>query len=302
MSEPMAEQDAISPAFAPPFEARRPSRVRRVLRVARQNPLGTFGLLLTATLVVVGVFSPVLAPYPADQFVGIPGQGPSRDFPLGTDKFGRDMFSHVIYGARISLQVGFMAVGIGTVAGLLIGAWSGFRGGVVDVVVQRAVDTAIAFPQLLFLLVLVRVLGPSMQNVILAIAILIIPSVARIVRSAALTERNNLYILAARSVGARDTRILIRHIIPNVAPIAIVISTTLLGSAILAEASLSFLGLGIPQPNPSWGADISLARGSYPINVSAALFPGIAISLAVLGFNLAGDALRDIFDPRLRGR
>ncbi len=302
MSTHMAEQRTNSLTFAPPFEARRPSRLQRALRVARQNPLGTFGLLLTAALVVVGVFSPVLAPYPADQFVGIPGQGPSRDFPFGTDKFGRDMFSHVIYGARISLQVGFMAVGIGTVAGLLIGAWSGFKGGVVDVVVQRAVDTAIAFPQLLFLLVLVRVLGPSMRNVIIAIAILIIPSVARIVRSAALAERNNLYILAARSVGAGDTRILVRHIIPNVAPIAIVVSTTLLGSAILAEASLSFLGLGIPQPNPSWGADISIARTSYPINISAALFPGIAISLTVLGFNLAGDAFRDIFDPRLRGR
>ncbi len=297
----MAEH-ASRGVFAPDLGPPRASRLRRAGRVARQNPLGAFGLFLTVSLIMVGVFSEVLAPHPADQFVGNPGQGPSRDFPFGTDKFGRDMFSHVIYGARISLQVGFIAVAAGTIAGLLIGAWSGFKGGVVDVVIQRIVDTAIAFPQLLFLLVLVRVLGPSMRNVIIAIAILIIPSVARIVRSAALAERNNLYILAARSVGAGDGRILIRHIIPNVAPVAIVVSTTLLGSAILSEASLSFLGLGIPQPNPSWGADISLARGTYPINVSAALFPGIAISLTVLGFNLAGDAMRDIFDPRLRGR
>lgn len=301
MSRQMADYaDALT--LSPSFDSPKPPRLKRALRVARQNPLGTFGLTLTSALILVGVLAPVLAPYPADQFVGLPGQGPSRDFPFGTDKFGRDMFSHVIYGARISLQVGFMAVGIGTAIGLVIGAWSGFKGGVVDVIVQRAVDTAIAFPQLLFLLVLVRVLGPSMRNVIIAIAILMIPSIARIVRAAALAERENLYILAARSLGASDTRILMRHIIPNVAPIAIVVSTTLLGSAILAEASLSFLGLGIPQPNPSWGADISIARTSYPINVSAALFPGIAISLTVLGFNLAGDAFRDIFDPRLRGR
>lgn len=291
-------------ASAQSLELGRPHQVwfKRALQTARQNPLGTFGLVLTATLIIIGMFAPVLAPYPADQFAGVPSQGPSRDFPFGTDKFGRDMFSHVIYGARISLQVGFIAVISGTLIGLLIGAWSGYKGGIVDVVVQRAVDTAIAFPQLLFLLVLVRVLGPSMQNVIVAIAILIIPSVSRIVRSAALAERHNLYVLAAQSIGASDTRILLRHIVPNVAPIAIVVATTLLGSAILAEASLSFLGLGIPQPNPSWGADISIARSAYPINISAALFPGIAISFTVLGFNLAGDALRDIFDPRLRGR
>ena len=272
------------------------------MHVLRQNPLGTFGLFLILVLVVVGVFSPWLAPHGVNEFVSKPGQGPTMDYPFGTDKFGQDILSRVIYGTRISLQVSFLAVAIGTVIGLLIGAWSGFKGGIVDVVIQRAVDTAIAFPQILFLLVIVRVLGPSMRNVIIAIAILIIPSVARIVRSAALVERNNLYIEAARALGASDTRILVRHVIPNVAPIAIVIATTLLGGAILAEAALGFLGLGIPPPNPSWGADISTARGTFPINVSAALFPGLAISLTVLGFNLLGDALRDIFDPRLRGR
>lgn len=280
----------------------RPTRLNRSLRVLRQNPLGAFGLMLILLLVVVGLLAPMLAPYGTNEFAGRPGQAPTMDFPFGTDKFGQDVFSRVIRGARISLQVGFIAVALGTLAGLLIGAWSGFKGGVVDVVAQRMVDTAIAFPQILFLLVIVRVMGPSMRNVIIAIAILIIPSVARIVRSAALVERNNLYIEAARAMGASDGRILLRHIVPNVAPIAIVVATTLLGGAILAEASLSFLGLGIPPPNPSWGNDINVARTTFPINVSAALFPGLAISLTVLGFNLLGDALRDIFDPRLRGR
>ena len=299
----MAEQAVLSSARpAEILLPRRPTRLKRTMRVLRQNPLGTFGLFLIGLLVVVGLFSPLLAPHGVNEFVSKPGQGPSLDYPFGTDKFGQDILSRVIYGTRISLQVSFLAVAIGTVIGLIIGAWSGFKGGIVDVVTQRAVDTAIAFPQILFLLVIVRVLGPSMRNVIIAIAILIIPSVARIVRSAALVERNNLYIEAARALGATDSRILVRHIIPNVAPIAVVIATTLLGGAILAEAALGFLGLGIPPPNPSWGADISTARGTFPINVSAALFPGLAISLTVLGFNLLGDALRDIFDPRLRGR
>ena len=296
----MASQATL--AIPPEVVIQRPTRLRRSLRVLRQNPLGGFALFLILVLVVVGLFAPVLAPHGVNEFAGRPGQGPTMDFPFGTDKFGQDVFSRVILGARISLQVGFIAVALGTIAGLLIGAWSGFKGGAVDVVLQRMVDTAIAFPQILFLLVIVRVLGPSMRNVIIAIAVLIIPSVARIVRSAALVERNNLYIEAARSMGATDGRILLRHIVPNVAPIAIVIATTLLGGAILAEASLSFLGLGIPPPNPSWGNDINVARTTFPINVAAALFPGLAISLTVLGFNLLGDALRDIFDPRLRGR
>lgn len=298
----MANPATVAPALPQELSFRRPTRLKRSLHVLRQNPLGAFGLLIILALVVVGLFAPLLAPHGVNEFAGKPGQGPSTDFPFGTDKFGQDMLSHVIHGARISLQVGFIAVAIGTILGLFIGAWSGFKGGIVDVITQRAVDTAIAFPQILFLLVIVRVLGPSLRNVIIAIAILIIPSVARIVRSATLVERNNLYVEAARSLGASDVRVLMRHIIPNVTPIAIVISTTLLGGAILAEASLSFLGLGIPPPNPSWGADISVARGTFPINVSAALFPGLAISLTVLGFNLLGDALRDIFDPRLRGR
>ena len=283
-------------------ERRRPRRAKRALRTLRGNPLGAFGLFLIMVLVIVGIVGPMLAPYGVNEFAGKPSQGPSMDFPFGTDKFGQDIMSRVINGARISLQVGFIAVSAGTIAGVVIGTWSGYKGGWVDAIVQRIVDTAIAFPQLLFLLVIVRLLGPSLRNVIIVIAVLIVPSVSRIVRGAALSEKSNLYVEAARSLGASDARVLFRHIVPNVMPVAIVVATTLLGGAILAEASLSFLGLGIPPPNPSWGADISVARNSFPINVSAALFPGLAISLTVLGFNLMGDAFRDIFDPRLRGR
>jgi ABC-type dipeptide/oligopeptide/nickel transport system permease subunit len=297
----MAEQ-VLSPGFVMEGAARRPRRAKRVFRTLRANPLGAFGAFLILVLIVVGVVGPIVAPYGVNEFAGRPSQGPSTGFPFGTDKFGQDILSRVINGARISLQVGFIAVACGTIVGVVIGTWSGYKGGWVDSIVQRVVDTAIAFPQLLFLLVIVRLLGPSMRNVIIVIAVLIVPSVSRIVRGAALAEKSNLYIEAARATGASDMRILFRHIVPNVMPTAVVVATTLLGGAILAEASLSFLGLGIPPPNPSWGADISVARNSFPINISAALFPGLAISLTVLGFNLMGDAFRDIFDPRLRGR
>lgn len=283
--------------------AERPRRRRlaRIWNLMRANPLGMLGGFLILVLVVTGVFAPLIAPYPINQFSGIPSRGPAPDHIFGTDKFGQDIFSRVVHGARISLKVGFFAVGLGTLAGMAVGIISGYTGGLADTIVQRAVDTAIAFPQLILLLIVIRVLGPSIVNVILVVAIGIIPGVARVVRGAVLSERQNQYVEAARAIGASGPRIMARHLAPNVVPLGIVIASTLLGTAILAEASLSFLGLGIPPPNPSWGADISAARTSFPINTWAALFPGIAISLTVLGFNLLGDTLRDILDPRLRG-
>jgi peptide/nickel transport system permease protein len=274
---------------------------RRCVEIARSNPLGVFGGLLILMLIVVGLLAPVIAPYPIDKFAGIPTSAPSSAHLFGTDKFGRDIFSRVVYGARISLEVGFFSVILGTLAGMIIGTISGYAGGMTDSFIQRSVDTAIAFPQLILLLIVIRVLGPSIVNVILVIAIGIVPGVARVVRGAVLSETRNAYVEAARATGASGARIVGRHLIPNVLPLTIVIATTLLGTAILAEASLSFLGLGIPPPNPSWGADVSAARTSFPINTWSALFPGIAISLTVLGFNLLGDSLRDILDPRLRG-
>ena len=187
---------------------------------------------------------------------------------------------------------------IATVLGII----SGYMGGIIDSVIQRIADTAIAFPILLLLLILAQVLGPSMRTVIIAVGIAFIAPVTRVVRGAVLSERNNQYVEAARALGATTPRILLRHIAPNVVALAIIIATTLLGTAILAEAALSFLGLGIPVPNPSWGTDVSLARASPPYHIWWAFFPGAAITLTVLGFNLLGDSLRDIFDPRLRGR
>lgn len=301
----MLDQMGASPTagtavLKPPRRTTR-QRLGKAWKLIRANPLGMFGGLLILLLVFVGVFAPLIAPYRINAFAGIPSQGPTRQYIFGTDKFGQDIFSRVVNGATISLKVGFFAVGIGTLAGMAIGISSGYAGGLVDTIVQRIVDTAIAFPQLILLLVVIRVLGPSIVNVIIVVAVGIVPGVARVVRGAVLAERQNQYVEAAQAMGASGPRIIVRHLTPNVMPLGIVIATTLLGTAILAEASLSFLGLGIPPPNPSWGADISAARTSFPINTWAALFPGLAISLTVLGFNLLGDTLRDILDPRLRG-
>jgi peptide/nickel transport system permease protein len=197
--------------------------------------------------------------------------------------------------------VGFISVIGGTAAGTTIGIVSGYFGGWSDNLIQRVGDTVMAFPGLILLLIIISVLGPSIQNVIIVIGIGIIPGVSRVIRGAVLSEKQNQYIEAAQAAGASPLRVLFRHVAPNVAPLSIVIATTLLAGAILMEAGLSFLGLGVPPPNPSWGADVNLARNAFPIHIWWAFFPGLAIALTVLGFNFLGDALRDILDPRLRG-
>jgi peptide/nickel transport system permease protein len=266
-----------------------------------RNPLGLAGLLLVLTLVVVGSLAPFIAPHGQNEMTFVPFQGPTWGHPFGTDSFGRDILSRVIFGARISLAVGFISVVGGTTAGTIIGMVSGYFGGWVDNLIQRVADTVMSFPGLILLLIMISVLGPSIRNVVIVIGIGIIPGVSRVVRGAVLAEKQNQYVEAAQAMGASSFRVLFRHLMPNVMPLAIVIATTLLGGAILAEASLSFLGLGVPPPNPSWGADVSLARNTFPIHVWWAFFPGLAIALTVLGFNFLGDALRDILDPRLRG-
>jgi len=274
---------------------------RQLLFPILRNPLGLAGLLLVLTLVVVGSLAPVIAPFGQNESAGIPFQGPSWGHPFGTDKFGRDIMSRVIFGARISLAVGFLSVIGGTLVGTTIGMVSGYLGGWVDNLIQRAGDTIMAFPGLILLLIMISVLGPSIRNVIIVIGVGIIPGVSRVIRSAVLAEKQNQYIEAAQAAGASSVRVLFRHLAPNVAPLAIVIATTLLAGAILAEAGLSFLGLGIPPPNPSWGTDVNLARNDFPVHTWWVFFPGLAIALTVLGFNFLGDALRDILDPRLRG-
>jgi peptide/nickel transport system permease protein len=276
--------------------------VRGLLKLAVKNPLGTFGLLIIVAFLLIAVFAPLLAPFDFKDFrAGMPREGISTHHWFGTDQLGRDTLSRDIYGARISLSVAFISVLGGSALGTMFGIISGYSGGVVDSVSQRIVDTAIAFPQLLLLLIIVQTLGPSFWTVVIAIMLGIVPGVSRVIRGAALSEKNNQYIEAARSIGASTPRILFRHILPNVMALAIVIMSTLLGAAILAEAGLSFLGLGIPEPAASWGRDVSAARQDFPLKLPAAFFPGAAITLTVLGFNLLGDSVRDIADPRLRG-
>jgi peptide/nickel transport system permease protein len=277
------------------------ARWRRTLHIIRDNPLGFFGLLVILLLGFFAAFGPMIAPYDPEAFVGANHANPSVDHFFGTERLGRDVFSRVVYGARISLIVGVLAVLFGTAIGAVIGIFSGYIGGWVDNVIQRTVDTAIAFPALLLLLILREVMGASLRTLIIAVGIAIIPGVIRVVRGAVLSESNNQYVEAARTIGASTPRILFIHIAPNVVALAIIIMTNLIGAAILAEASLAFLGLSLPEAI-TWGGDVSVARNTFPVHVWSAFFPGAAITLTVLGFNLLGDSLRDIFDPRLRGR
>jgi ABC-type dipeptide/oligopeptide/nickel transport system permease subunit len=322
MSTTSTTLQGIEQILAGEQEALRPRRhvVRRMITLSRDNPLGAFGMVVIVALFLVGTFgpgldvklpfvggptlfsTPTLTPHEYDDIGVGPRKGdPSMAHPFGTDVSGRDMLARVVAGARISLLVGFISVLGGVAIGMVIGIASGYFGGWVDGTIQRSVDTVIAFPGIVILLILMSILDPSKLTVTVVILLISIFPTIRIVRGATLSEKNNQYIEAARAIGSSPSRILFRHLMPNVVPLGIVIATTGLGAAILAESALGFLGLGIPAPNPSWGTDISAARNSPPIHIWWAFFPGLAISLTVLGFNLLGDAIRDIADPRLRG-
>ena len=278
------------------------SRRHRIWRIVRDNPLGMVGLTIVLVLVLVAISAPLTAPYsPDDLLVGPQLLDPTMKHPFGTDDIGRDMLSRVMYGARISLMVGLFSVVFGTLAGSVIGIVAGYVGGILDAIISRIVDMAIAFPALLLLLILRQIMGPSAQTLVIAIGIAIIPGVARVVRGEVVSQRNNQYVEAAITLGASTPRILFLHIAPNIAALAIIVMTSLLGTAVLAEAALSFLGLGIPS-SVTWGGDVNAARLSQHATIAWAFFPGAAIALTVLGFSLFGDALRDIADPRLRTR
>ena len=274
-------------------------RVRKVWETARANPLGTIGFIIIVLFVFLAIFAPWIAPYSPTATSADVDAGLSADHWFGTERLGRDIFSRVVYGARISLSVAIISVVGGGTIGIFIGILSGYAGGATDSVIQRTVDTAIAFPALLLLLIITQSLGPSFTTIVFALMIAVIPGVARVVRGAVLSEKQNQYIEAARASGAWGPRILLRHVLPNVVALGIIVMTTLLGGIILAEAALSFLGLGIPNVS-SWGRDVNAAR-AFPYHIPAAFFPGAAITLTVLGFNLLGDSIRDIADPRLRG-
>lgn len=278
-------------------------RRRNPLRLARHNPVATVaGLVLLAILLVV-VFAPLIAPYaPNQQSLLDRLQGPSSRHWLGTDEYGEDVLSRLFYGGRVSLAAGLGATALGTFVGTLLGLISGYAGGWIDLIIQRVMDAIMALPGIILLLVLATVLSPSLKNVIIAIAVYVAPSSARIVRSAVLTVRYNVYMDAAQAIGASPPRMVLQHILPNVvAPIIIVASITV-GAAIIIEAALGFLGLSVPPPTATWGN--MLSRGSQEYMEQApwlALAPGIAIALTVASFNLFGDGLRDVLDPRLRG-
>ena len=268
----------------------------------RKKPLGAAGALIIAVMIFVALFAQVLAPYdPYAPDYASPFARPSAAHWFGTDEFGRDVMSRVMFGARIALFVGFVASFVGCTVGALLGVISAYSGGKVDLFLERLMDILLAFPLLILALAIASILGPAVRFVVVAISVPIIPRAARVVRAAALAVKENQYVEAAGSLGASRRRVILQHILPNVAAPYIIMLTAQLGSAILTEAALSYLGLGTAEPTPSWGLMLSGSAASYAEKAPwIALFPGIAISLAVFGFNLFGDSLRDVLDPKLR--
>ena len=268
------------------------------------KPLGAAGGLIVLLMMITAIFADAIAPYdPHEINQRLQFNAPSLQHWFGTDEFGRDLFTRIVYGARVALFIGLTAAFVGATAGAILGVISAYLGGKVDLFLQRLIDIMLAFPLLILALAIVTVLGRSVPNVVMAIAIPIIPRTTRIVRASALSIKEHMYVEAARAVGSSHAWVILRHIIPNVMAPYLIMLTAQFGNAILVEASLSFLGLGTAEPTPSWGLMLSGSALSYAERAAwVAVFPGIAISLAVFGFNLFGDSLRDALDPKLRHR
>jgi peptide/nickel transport system permease protein len=277
---------------------------RKLAFFARRYVLGTIGLAIMVTFVLTALLADLICRY--DPLTVDSAQAllhPDARHWMGTDSFGRDVWARIVHGARISLAVGIGSTALGASIGVIIGLTSGYLSGWVDLVFQRVTDVLQSLPLLVLALVMTSALGPSLPNVITAIAIPLIPIVARVIRANTLALREQPFIEAAKSIGMSEMRIALRHVLPNTLAPLIVLATAQLGSTILTEASLSFLGLGIPEPYPSWGRMLSESAAEYVRTAPwLVIFPGVAISLAVFGTNLFGDALRDILDPRQRGR
>jgi peptide/nickel transport system permease protein len=287
---------------APQRLAREQPRHAVLARFARRQPLGVAGALLMLVLVGTALLADVLATHDPVRTSMHVLAAPGGDFWLGTDNLGRDLYSRVIHGSRISLVVGIASTLLGAVLGGLLGLISGYVGGTTDLVTQRVMDIMQALPILVLALVLAASLGPSLPNAIVAISIPIVPRAARLIRASVLAIRELAYVEAARALGVRHARVAMSHILPNTMGPFIVLITAQLGGSILVEATLSFLGFGIPEPYPSWGRMLSIAAAEYAEKAPwLVIWPGLAISLAVFGTNLLGDALRDTLDPRLRG-
>jgi peptide/nickel transport system permease protein len=274
-----------------------------LLFLVRRFPLGAIGALIMAAFVLTAIFAGTIAtfdPTATDSHASL--AAPGGEHLLGADFMGRDVFSRIVHGARISLAVGLGATLLGCLFGVTIGLASGYLGGWFDLLVQRVIDIMQSLPLLVMALVMAASLGPSLTNTIIAIAIPLVPNVARIIRSNTLSLREMPFVEAARAVGMSELRIAVRHVLPNTLAPLIVLATAAVGSAILVESALSFLGLGIPEPHPSWGRMLSESAAEYVRTAPwLVIYPGIAISLIVFGTNLLGDAIRDILDPRQQG-
>jgi peptide/nickel transport system permease protein len=283
--------------------AHAPSYGRELLRRLLRKPLAILGAALLGATVASALLAPLVAPYdPDEQGVAAPLSPPSPAHWFGTDQFGRDVLSRVLFGGRLSLQVGFIAVAIGGSAGLALGCLAGYAGGFTDDAVMRMIDIMLAFPGILLAIAAVTMLGPGLRNLMIAVGIGTIPSFCRVVRSSAMAARERDYVLAARAIGVPDLLMMARHILPNILAPFIVLATLNVATAILSGTALSYLGLGATLPTPEWGLMLSEARNFISAAWWVGTFPGIGITLTVIGINLLGDSLRDALDPRLRGR
>jgi peptide/nickel transport system permease protein len=288
---------------SPSSRAERHGVIRFIIRLFREKPLGAAGGVIFILFLFCGIFADVLAPYGMNQIS--PRNrllAPSWAYPFGTDNLGRDMLSRCLYGAQISVIIAFTAASLATIVSIAIGILTGYLGGKIDLVTQRVVDAWMSFPDLIILLVVVSVLGPGLPQIIFTLSLLLGVAGSRIIRSAVVSVRENMYVHAAQSIGASTGRILWRHILPNIMPPVIVLFTTRVGTVILAESSLSFLGLGVPPPIPTWGGMLSGSGRTFMFQGPwLALAPGLCLTIVVYATNVFGDALRDLLDPRMRG-
>jgi peptide/nickel transport system permease protein len=278
------------------------SESRRIVRIMMGRKIVVFGLVIIALTIISAIFAPLLAPYdPNKPELDVAVQGPSREHLLGTDSLGRDTLSRIIYGTRASLIVGLGSVGVAAVVGIILGLIAGYYGGIAYMIIMRFMDSLMAFPMMLLALVVAALLGGGLLNIVIAIGVGMTASYARLMCGQVLSVRVNDYIVAERSIGSSNSRIMFKHIFPNCFPPLIVMMTMMLGGAILAEAGLSFLGIGIKPPDAAWGAMVSVGY-KYLLSMPILSFaPGVAIMLLVFAFNMVGDGLRDALDPKLRG-
>ncbi len=273
--------------------------IRFLLAMFRRNRLSGPAFLIVALLFTTAIIAPVLATHsPTRQDFRALLQPPSSEHWFGTDELGRDIYSRVVHGARVSVTVAVLAVGFGALAGVLIGLLAGYLGGLVDDILMRFIDILLAFPGILLAILIAAILGSGMFPVVLAVAVFSVPTFARVMRSSVLSIKNREYVEGAKAAGARDLRVIGRHVLVNAFGPVLVYATLLMGAAILTAAALSFLGVGVAPPTPEWGSMISSGRAFMRQAPHVVIFPGIAIFLTVLGFNILGDALRDAFDPR----